>query len=93
MGQGFYNTAKKGQTPVYVRAWGKHCALLHIDSLASQLGQPTFGWTAQWGTRIAGVIPMPAAGLRGGSRIRSGESVREVIVSQDAGYFFQNCVA
>lgn len=93
VGRGFYNTAKKGQAPVYTRAWGKHCALLHVDSLAAQLGQPTFGWTAQFGTRIAGTIPEPKAGLRGGSRIRSGESVKEVIVSQDAGYFFQNCVA
>lgn len=93
VGRAFYNTAKKGQTPTYGRAWGKHAALLHIDSLAAQLQQPTFGWTAQWGTKIAGVIPEPKAGLRGGERIRSGESVKEVIVSTDAGYFFQNCVA
>jgi hypothetical protein len=76
-----------------VRAWGKHCSLLHIDSLAAQLGQPTFGWTAAWGTRIAGTIAEPKAGLRGGLRVRSGESVKEVIVSPDAGYFFQNAVA
>lgn len=93
VGRGFYNTARKGQTPTYARAWGKHCSLLHIDSLAAQLGQPTFGWTAQFGSRIAGAIPEPKAGLRGGQRIRMGESVKEIIVSQDAGYFFQNCVA
>ncbi len=93
VGRSMYNTAKKGQAAVYARAWGKHCALLHIDSLAAQLGQPTFGWTAQWGTKIAGVIPEPKAGLRGGERVRSGESVKEIIVSTDAGYFFQNCVA
>lgn len=93
VGRAFYNTAKKGQAPSYVRAWGKHCSLLNIDSLAAQLGQPTFGWTAQFGTPIAGVIPEPKAGLRGGERIRSGESVKEVIVSTDSGYWFQNCVA
>lgn len=93
VGRSFYNTAKKGQTPTYARAWGKHAALLHIDSLAAQLQQPTFGWTGQWGTRIAGEIPEPKSGLRGGTRVRSGESVQEVIVSTDAGYFFQNCVA
>lgn len=93
VGRSFYNTAKKGQAAVYARAWGKHCALLHIDSLAAQLGQPTFGWTAQFGTKIAGVLPEPKAGLRGGERVRSGESVKEVVVSTDAGYFFQNCVA
>lgn len=93
VGRAFYNTAKKGQAPSYARAWGKHAALLHVDTLAAQLGQPTFGWTAQWGTRIAGNIPDPKAGLRGGQRVRSGESVKEIIVSQDSGYFFQNAVA
>lgn len=93
VGRAFYNTAKKGQTPNYARAWGKHCSLLHIDSLAAQMQQPTFGWTAQWGTCIAGSMDEPKAGLRGGQRVRSGESVKEIIVSTDAGYFFQNCVA
>lgn len=93
IGSAFYNTAKKGQTPTYVRAWGKNAALLHIDSLAAQLQQPNFGFTAQWGTKIAGEIPEPKAGLRGGVRVRSGESVQEVLVSQDAGYYFNTCVA
>lgn len=93
VGQAFYNTAKRGQTPSYSRAWGKHCALLHIDSLAAQMGQPTFGWTAAWGSRIAGTMPAPTNGLRGGTRARSGESVKEIIVSTDAGYYFQNVAA
>ena len=93
IGQAFYNTAKKGQAPVYSRAWGKHASLLNIDGLAAQLGQPTYGWTAQFGTRIAGEIPEPKKGLRGGTTVRSGESVMEVIASTDAGYFFQNAVA
>ncbi|MDD4930479.1 MAG: phage capsid protein [Gallionella sp.] len=92
VGRGFYNTAKKGQPPNYVRAWGKHCALLNIDPMAAQTGQPTFGLTAQWGTKIAGTIPAPTVGLRGGVILRVGESVKEVIVSKDAGFFFQNCV-
>ena len=93
VGRGFYNTAKKGQPPAYTRAWGKHASLIHVDKLAAQTLQPTFGWTAQWGGKIAGNIPEPKAGLRGGQRVRSGESVKEVISSTDAGYFFQNAVA
>jgi hypothetical protein len=93
VGQAFVNTAKKGQAAVYSRTWGKHAALLHIDTLAAQTMQPTFGWTAQFGGKIAGNIPAPNVGLRGGQRVRSGESVKEVIASQDAGYFFQNAVA
>jgi len=93
VGRAFYNTAKKGQPPVMARAWGKHAALIHVDKLSAQLEQPTFGMTAQFGDRIAGVIPSPTTGLRGGSRVRSGESVKEVIISQEAGYYFQNVVA
>lgn len=93
VGRGFVNIAKKGQAPNFVRVWGKHAALLHIDSLAAQMKQPTFGWTAQFETKIAGSIPDPRKGLRGGVVVRVGESVKEIIVSTDAGYFFQNVVA
>ncbi len=93
VGSAFFNTAKKGQAPAYSRAWGKHAALLHVDALGAQMQQPTFGWTGQFGTRIAGEIPEPKKGLRGGTTVRSGESVIEVIASADAGYFFQNAVA
>ena len=93
IGSGFYNTAKKGQTPTYARAWGKHAALLYVSATAAQMMQPTFGFTAQFGTRVAGSIQEPKAGLRGGERVRSGESVKEVISANDVGYFFENAVA
>jgi len=93
IGAGFANTAKKGQAPSYARIWGKHASLLSVSLAAAQAMQPTFGFTAQWGTRIAGDLPEPKAGLRGGVRVRSGESVQEVICCNDAGYYFQNAVA
>ena len=93
VGQSRVNTAKNGQTPNYVRTWGNHASLLHISPMAAQMGQPTFGFTAQWGTRIAGVLPEPKAGLSGSMRVRSGERVLEVISSVDAAYFFQNATA
>jgi len=93
VGTGFVNTARKGQAPNYVRVWGKHAALLSVSLAAAQQMQPTFGFTAQFGTRIAGDLPEPKAGLRGGVRVRSGESVKEVITCPDAGYFFQNVVS
>lgn len=93
VGGAFYNTAKKGQAPNYVRAWGKHASLIYSSTMAAQTAQPCFGFTAQNGTRIAGSMAEPKAGLRGSQRIRSGESVKEVISSADAGYFFQNAVA
>jgi len=75
------------------RVWGKHCALLYVGTDLANADQPCFGFTAQFGTRIAGSIPAPREGLRGGQIIRVGESVKEVISAPDAGYFFQNAVA
>ena len=75
------------------RVWGKHCALLFVSPDMANADQPTFGWTAQFGDRIAGAIPAPTKGLRGGQTIRVGESVKEVISAPDAAYYFQNVVA
>nr|DAT05656.1 MAG TPA: major capsid protein [Caudoviricetes sp.] len=93
IGAGFVNTARKGQAPSYSRVWGKHCALLFVSEDLANADQPQFGFTAQFGERIAGVIPAQTKGLRGGEIIRVGESVKEVISANDAGYFFQNVVA
>ena len=94
VGASWLNSAKPGQAPVRARVWGKHCALLRREKIASSLGNvPTFGWTAQYGTRVSGDIPEPKVGLRGSVRVRSGESVQEVISAPDLGYLFTNAVA
>ncbi|MDP2786614.1 MAG: capsid protein [Pseudomonadota bacterium] len=93
IGGTMYNTAKPGQIPVYGRAWGKHCSLIHSAPQSAQLGMPTYGFTARFGSKVAGDIADPKAGLRGGVIVRSGESLKEVISAPDAGYFFQNATA
>ncbi len=93
VGAGFVNTAKKGQTPSYSRVWGKHAAALYVSPDAADADQPTFGFTAQFGTRVAGNIDAPRTGLRGSAIVRVGESVLEVISANDVGYFWQNAVA
>jgi hypothetical protein len=93
IGQSQVNTAAKGQTLSLSRLWGKHCALLYLNPIASPSRGITFGWTAQWGQRIAGTEKDSKIGLRGGIRVRVGESVDEKIVASDVGYFFENCVA
>ncbi len=93
VGVGFQNTAKKGQTPTYARVWGKFAALLFISEDQANADQPTFGFTAQFGSRMAGTIPMPQKGLRGGEIIRVGESVKEVLPANDAGYLFNTAIA
>lgn len=94
VGPGFLNTAKPGQTASLGRVWGKHAALLYRSANLIAGQDVTFGFTAQWGSRIAGSIANdPDIGMRGGSRIRVGESVKELIVAPTVGYFFQNAVA
>lgn len=94
VGESWVNTAKPGQTASLQRVWGKHLAALHINPAAGIRGNAiTFGFTAEWGSRVAGSMPEPKVGLRGAQRVRAGESVRELVVASDVGYFFQNAVA
>jgi len=89
VGEGWVNTARKGQAAAYSRCWGKHCALLNVDAT----GNRTFGFTAQFGQRVAGSEFDRDIGMRGGEVVRVGESVKEVIAESTLGYFFQNAVA
>lgn len=95
VGASWLNTAKKGQAATLARVWGKHAAFLRINPLLKNVAQTqiSFGFTAQYGTRTAGSKPDDSIGLRGGERVRVGESVKEVIAANDIGYFFENAVA
>jgi hypothetical protein len=77
------------------RIWGKHLALLGVDPMAKLLNmnRPTFLMTAQFGNRVAGTIQDPDMGLKGGVRVRAGEMVREVIMTKECSYFFENAFA
>ena len=93
VGQGWLNSAKKGQNPSLVRLWGKHASLLYVNPLAVSAKDLTFGITAQWGSRIAGATPDSKIGMLGGTMVRVGEMVKELVVANDVGYFFENAVA
>lgn len=93
VGQGWVNTAKKGQAASVVRVWGKHALLFNRNNLADNGRGMTFGYTAQFGTRVAGSIADPNIGMRGGQLVRAGESVKELIAANDLAFFFQNAVA
>lgn len=92
VGSAYVNSAKPGKAPVLMRAWGKHALLSYRDRTVDTSGGMTFGITAQFGDRVAGSKEVDV-GLRGGIAVRSGESVRELIVAPDAAYFFQNAIA
>ncbi|KAB2921674.1 MAG: phage capsid protein [Dechloromonas sp.] len=87
------NTARKGQAASFTRTWGKHCLAFHRDQLASAASpRPTFGATFQFGTRVSGSTPEPNVGLRGGQRVRAGESVKELLLATQAAFFWENAV-
>ena len=93
IGESFYNSAKPGQTATMARVWGKSALLFYRNPNATPRMGVTFGITAQFGTRIAGSRPDPDIGLRGGTRIRVGEGVKELITCSDAAYLFDAAVA
>lgn len=86
VGEGYVNTAKPGQTPVYGRVWGDNFTLLRRAPIVSTRGEPSWGFTAQFGDRVAKRIDEPKLGLRGAVRVRVGESVGELVQSAEAGY-------
>lgn len=93
VGQAWFNTAPKGQPPVMVRLWGRSAAFLYRNMQATTKQGITFAMTAEFGSRIAGTIADSDIGMRGGQRVRSGESVDEIVTANDLGYLFTNVVA
>jgi hypothetical protein len=94
IGESWVNTAKPGQAATLARVWGNHAAALHINPAASIRGNAiTFGFTAEWGSRVAGSMPEPKVGLRGAQRVRAGESLRELVVANDTGFLWRDAVA
>lgn len=93
VGEGWVNTARKGQAATLSRVWGKHIALIHRNLTAGPNSGLTFGFTAQFGSRIAGATPDKNIGMRGGQLVRAGESVKEVITANDLGYLIVDAVA
>lgn len=93
VGSGRINTAKKGQAASYQRVWGKNAALIYTSEAAAQTFQPTFGFTAQFGTKIAANMPDLKRGIKGGETIRVGEQVKELISAPASGYYIENVIA
>lgn len=92
VGEGWYNSAKPGKTPTMVRLWGKSFALMVRNKNVSTVGGVSFGYTAEWGTRVAAQWDDKDIGLRGGVRVRVGESLKELIIANDLGYLFDNVI-
>lgn len=92
VGDGWINTAKKGQAVTKTRIWGKVCAGIYQGDINLE-SNGTWGYTAQFGSRVAGTLIDGDIGLYGGVKVRAGESVREVVTAPEFGFVFTNVVA
>ncbi|MDI9407693.1 MAG: phage capsid protein [Candidatus Pacebacteria bacterium] len=93
VGSSFVNIKAPGQNPTFNRVWGNHAAFLYRDRVAGTQTGVTFGFTGQFGEVIAGSMEDRDVGMRGGIRVRVGESLKEIICSPECGFYFQNAVA
>jgi hypothetical protein len=94
IGEALLNTARKGQNPQLARVWGNSIQLLYLDKAKQQSNDATITWgfTAEYGSKISGSIPDAYIGLEGGEVVRVGERVREVVCAKDVGYQIQNAI-
>ncbi|KZL05523.1 hypothetical protein [Pseudovibrio sp. Ad26] len=92
VGESRVNIKRPGENPVLARVWDNIVAGQFINRAADSSGGLTFGFTAQFGKKVAGTLPANM-GLRGGKLVRSGEEVKEIIVAKRAGFLIQNAAA
>ncbi|MDR1946603.1 MAG: hypothetical protein LBQ51_05495 [Desulfovibrio sp.] len=93
VGAAFVNTARKGQAATLARTWGNNICMLHLDPSASSQKGVTWGMTVPYGAPVGGTIDDPYIGLRGGKRVRAGESLKELVTARGAGFLVQNVLA
>lgn len=93
VGQGFYNTAKKGATAAYSRVWGKFAAAIYTEPVTST-NVTTFGFTAEagGGLRVRDWFD-DKVGSDGGQVIQLVDTVKEVLPATDLGYLWSAAVA
>ena len=96
VGEAWFNNARKGQSTNMARLWGNHASLLRIDPAVRSLNItsiPSFACTAQWGTRRVRTVFDGGVGVDGANKIIIVEQVKEILLWQNAGFYFQNAVA
>lgn len=92
IGQSRVSRSAKGQTPTLERVWGPHLAFHYQDTSASEQRGVTWGLTVPYGTPVASADPDKNIGLRGGVRVRAGESLKELVLAKDAGCLIKNAI-
>lgn len=87
------NRAVKGKTVTLESVWGPHIAFHYRDLAASTQRGVTWGLSVPYGTAISGATPDGNIGMRGGVRVRAGESLKELVLAPDAGCLIKNAIA
>lgn len=93
VGKSMFNVAKPGQQADIQRAWGNFVAMHYRDEIAARAKGMTWGFTGEFGQRVAWTKASDNIGLRGGEIVRVGESVKEVVAAPELGFLVQNVVA
>ncbi len=102
VGQAWYNSSARGQTPSAARIWGKHALLYRMDPLADAVGPPTLGITAEYSPIDIGQNGLPRRlvtsgfnedmGAYGSYVLKVVESLDEKIISSRAGFLFLDAI-
>ncbi len=90
IGTSFVNNARKGQVANMARTWGNSIAFHYQDRTASNKRGMTWGLTIPFGKPVGMQSFDENIGLKGGIRVRAGESVAEQVLAKSAGYLIQN---
>lgn len=90
VGEGYVNTARKGQADNFARVWGDHMAAIHLNRTANTQRGTTFSFSPTWKNRQAGTIQDSDIGALGGVRVRVVDFVDEKISAPDAGYLISD---
>lgn len=94
VGQAFVNSAKKGATASYGRAWGKFAAALYTEPVASTQSATTAIFTAEsgGGLRVRDWFE-EKRGTDGAHVVQAVDTVKEVMPANDLGYLWSAAVA
>ncbi len=93
VGDSIYNSANRGQELDAAYTWGKNVALLHINEAAGAHNGITWGYSAEYGKRSAGIIPDPNKGARGAIVVRVIESCCELVAAKNLGVLFRAVIS
>lgn len=94
IGTAYMDAAAYGQAADVQRVWGTDVLFQFINpNTLPEQGSVTHGFTATYGSKIAGSWEDRNVGLGGGKVVRSGERVRELICAPGVSFLLQDAIA